>query len=318
MTLRILYLAMYWDYGDPRRGTSYEQNSFHAYFSAHPGIDVTHFDHFEKFHRLGSEYMNDELVRVGTNGGFDALFCLPFQDEILPASLEAISNAGVTTIGWGADDHWRFDGFSKDYAPAFDYWLTTSRSALSKFRTMGMADRVIKTQWAIEPTVYRPRDLPRDIGVSFIGQPHGTRAQVIEDLRREGVDMETFGFGWDGLNSRITQEEMVNVFSRSKINLNLSNSSVLGEEQIKGRVFEVPGCRGFLLTDAADDLESYYTDGKEIVVYTDRNDLLEKIDYYLGQDDQREAIAQAGYERTLNEHTWQNRFDTIFKQTGLR
>ena len=58
---------------------------------------------------------------------------------------------------------------------------------------------------------------------------------------------------------------MIEVFSRSRINLNLSNASNpwwrrwrRRRDQIKGRNFEVPGCGGFLLTQPADDLERYF------------------------------------------------------------
>ncbi len=58
-------------------------------------------------------------------------------------------------------------------------------------------------------------------------------------------------------------------------------------------------------------------DGKEIVTFSDTRDLIEKIRYYLAHDDERAAIAQAGYEHTLREHTYQKRFQEIFRQMKL-
>lgn len=322
MTLRVLYLATYWDYGDPMRGTSFEENSFHAAFKAHSGIEVVHFDFIEKYQQLGRKRMNDELLALATSQDFDVLFEVTIHDEVAPETLRRISDAGITTIGWGCDDHWRFEDFSRKYAPAFDFWVTTARSALPKFAAIGMAERVIRSQWAVEPTVYYPVDVPRDIDVSFVGQPHGNRREIIAWLASLGVRVSVFGYGWSGtgsaaLRSRITHEEMIEVFSRSKVNLNLSNSSVMGEQQIKGRVFEVPGCRGLLLTDAADDLELYYRDGEEIVIYRSPEDLIQKIRWLLEHDEEREAIAQAGYERTLREHTWRRRIDEVFAAAGV-
>ena len=48
-----------------------------------------------------------------------------------------------------------------------------------------------------------------------------------------------------------------------------------------------------------------------------RHDLVEKVRYYLKHEDERAAIAQAGYERTLREHTYVHRFRDIFGQMGL-
>lgn len=315
--IRVLYLGMYWDYGDRARGTSFEENSFHAGLKAHPGVDVTHFDYVELTRTLGREAMNALLLETVESGGFDCLFYVPFTGEVDPAVLATISaREDTVTIAWGCDDHWRFENFSCLLAPSVNWWVTTAHSAVPKFHAMGY-DNIIKSQWAVEPTVYYPMDVPRDIPVSFIGQPHGSRIEVMQRLHAMGIEVGLWGFGWDGVRTRVNHAQMLEIFSRSAVNLNLSNASMMGEQQIKGRVFEVPGCRGLLLTDHADDLESYFEIGKEIVVYDSIEDMADKIRYYGDHEAEREAMATAAYERTLAEHTWRHRFDEIFKTAGL-
>jgi len=88
-------------------------------------------------------------------------------------------------------------------------------------------------------------------------------------------------------------------------------------EQIKGRNFEVPGCGGFMLTEGADDLERYYENGKEVVCFAGRDDLVEKVRHYLQHDNERAAIAKAGHERTIRDHTYAIRFKDIFRHMGV-
>jgi spore maturation protein CgeB len=88
-------------------------------------------------------------------------------------------------------------------------------------------------------------------------------------------------------------------------------------EQIKGRNFEVPGCGGFLLTGPADDLERYYEGGAEIVVFLTVDELVDQVRHYLAHEDERRAVAEAGYERTVREHTYARRFETIFATIGM-
>jgi spore maturation protein CgeB len=88
-------------------------------------------------------------------------------------------------------------------------------------------------------------------------------------------------------------------------------------DQIKGRNFEVPGCGGFMLTGMAENLGQYYEIGKEVACFDDRHDLIDKVRYYLKHEDEREAIAQAGYERTMRDHTYPRRFSEIFEQLGM-
>jgi spore maturation protein CgeB len=104
---------------------------------------------------------------------------------------------------------------------------------------------------------------------------------------------------------------MIRVFSASRINLNLSNASVNGVDQIKGRDFEVPGCRGFIITKELGELRRYYRFGVEIETYSSVPELIEKIHHYLGDDAAREAIAEAGYRRTLRDHTMERRLTEV-------
>jgi len=87
--------------------------------------------------------------------------------------------------------------------------------------------------------------------------------------------------------------------------------------QIKGRNFEVPGCGGFLLTGWAENLDAYYRVGEELGVFGGVEDLIEKVRYYLSHEEERKAIALAGYRRTLREHAYAHRFDEIFGKIGF-
>ncbi|GAH73655.1 unnamed protein product, partial [marine sediment metagenome] len=165
--------------------------------------------------------------------------------------------------------------------------------------------------------------------VTFVGQPHSNRLKIIQSLRDSGINVHVWGNGWK--SGHISQEEMIRVFNQSRINLNLTKASTCSQglqyarahahrqnpEQIKGRSFEIPGCEGFQLSGSVEDLNDYYEVGKEIVCFEDVDDLREKIYYYLSNEDERAAIALAGYQRTLREHTYAHRFANIFKRLGL-
>lgn len=87
--------------------------------------------------------------------------------------------------------------------------------------------------------------------------------------------------------------------------------------QIKGRVFEVPGSNGFLLTDKAEDVDEYYKVGEEIAVFSDTDDLIAKIRHYLANEPERAAMCERAYQRTIREHTYAHRHAEIFKAVGL-
>ena len=112
------------------------------------------------------------------------------------------------------------------------------------------------------------------------------------------------------------------MYSRSKINLGFSscgNTHETGERilQVRLRDFEVPMSGGFYIVEYMEELEEFFSIGKEIVCYTDEEDLADKIKYYLEHDDERERIRKAGYERCLRDHSWHKRFQMAFKEMGL-
>jgi spore maturation protein CgeB len=124
------------------------------------------------------------------------------------------------------------------------------------------------------------------------------------------------------LGGILSDEEMIQMYSRSRINIGFSSCGNTHETeerivQVRLRDFEVPMSGGFYMVEYMEELEEFFGIGKEIVCYTDKDDLVDKIKYYLSHDDEREAIRKAGYERCLRDHTWHKRFETVFQEMEL-
>jgi spore maturation protein CgeB len=324
--MRILYVAIQYDYGVKEQGYSFEHENFYGSLTR-LGHEVIYFDFRTLHDELGRDEMNRRLRRTAEETRPTLMFTCLTGDELDFTTVKAISDSGVTTtFNWFCDDHFRFEKFTSRWAPAFNWVSTTASCALPKYRHIGY-DHVIKTQWACNHFLYQRLDLPLKYDVSFVGRVFRDRPALIARLRRAGFDVLVRGKGWP--EGRATQEEMIRIFNQSRINLNLSAPAkhvnwfkrLLGREQpphqIKGRNFEVPGCGGFLLTDQADNLEEYYVLGKEIVLFEKFDDLADKVLYYLSHETERAAIAEAGYQRTLRDHTYELRFQEIFRKMGL-
>ena len=120
----------------------------------------------------------------------------------------------------------------------------------------------------------------------------------------------------------LTDEEMIRMYSRSKINLGFSTCGDTHESgdrilQVRLRDFEVPMSGGFYMVEHMEELGEFFRIGEEVVCYTGPEDLAEKIRYYLVHDGEREAIRKAGHERCLRDHTWTRRFEAAFREMGL-
>jgi spore maturation protein CgeB len=74
---------------------------------------------------------------------------------------------------------------------------------------------------------------------------------------------------------------------------------------------------GLYLTERHPELEKFYELDKEIVAYTDFDDLVEKIQDLLSNPEKAEVIGEQGRQRALGEHSWEMRFEKIFNLMGL-
>jgi spore maturation protein CgeB len=120
----------------------------------------------------------------------------------------------------------------------------------------------------------------------------------------------------------VDEYEMVRIFNRSKITLSFSKvpdpSGVRPHlKHIRLRDFEAPMCGVFYLTEAVEELQEYYVPDREIVCFSDPDELVDKTRFYLRHERARDAIRVAGMRRALAEHTWQSRFSTLFREIGL-
>jgi spore maturation protein CgeB len=64
-------------------------------------------------------------------------------------------------------------------------------------------------------------------------------------------------------------------------------------------------------------LEEYFEPGKEIGVFHDDDELVRQVDHWQSNPEERAAVAEAGYRRVLAEHTYDHRFQEIFRAAGV-
>lgn len=337
--MKILYAGMKYDYGIPERGFSFEHYNFYETLSR-MGHTIEYFDFMSVYNNYGSHKMTQMLFERVRDFKPDLLFTFLFTDQFNGELLSKIKDETSTiTFNWFADDHWRFDSFTKQWAHCFSFVSTTDVHALEKYRSIGYKNALL-TQWGVNHFLYTKGNLPAIHDVSFVGQAHGERKKVLGRLKRMGIDVVIKGSHWNvrrwheyarklrllkesALQSiinetRITQESMISLFQRSRINLNLTASSQVNyRNQIKGRNFEIPGCGGFQLTEYAERIEDYFVMDKELICFTSTDEMIEKINYYLHHEKERSEIALSGYQRTIQDHTYEKRFNALFQQMGL-
>ena len=329
--MKILLVSMRHTYGESDRELSFEYFNFYLVLIS-MGHEVELFDYMSELRTVGKAAMNNKLLdKVRGWRPHLTLFSL-FTNQFDPLAVDALRKY-TKTFCFFHDDIWRVE-FSRYWAKYFDYHSTTDFHGEFKYKEIGLPN-AIYFPFGCNEHIFRNLNLPKRYDVSFVGAWHPWRQWLINRIRMNGIKVEVAGFRWP--KGEISQEDMVRTFNESRINLNLSNSpswdfrfltssprSILNRirspktiEQIKARIFEISGCGSFQLTYFVEGLASCYEIDREISVYTDADDLIRKIKFYLLHEDISIRMADAARQRTLSEHTYNQRFISLFQRMRL-
>lgn len=262
---------------------------------------VVIYDYLKRRAEIGRKAMNEEIIGLVRREQPKYVLWTSFYYDIGGSTFQAIRQAGAFVVGWFCDDDWRFDSYSKYWASYLDYCVTNDINVVPKYIAIGTpALRSIPNSGVDVPGDWVRRAEKYD--VTFVGTIRFADRQSFTDrIKQEGLPITIFGEGTTGY---VSFDEMIAIFQNSKINLNFSKAGAFTwTRQKKGRVFQVCLAGGFMLTENSPDIDTYFEPGKEIAVFEDENEMIEKIRYYLAHEEERLAIARAGWERATKSYS---------------
>jgi spore maturation protein CgeB len=121
----------------------------------------------------------------------------------------------------------------------------------------------------------------------------------------------------------MSDDDLVIAYSRSEISLGVldvfmnHDPSKYIVRHLHLREFEAPMSGALYCTGYLEELEEFFEPDKEVIVYRDGNEMLDKIRFYLSHPTEANAIRAAGLRRALADHTYQQRFRQLFTTLGL-
>jgi spore maturation protein CgeB len=237
----------------------------------------------------------------------------PFDGETLRCIKAA---TGCTTVSWCLYGPEALEATLRPDVGLYDHIFAVYRSGIPGVHALPIIAR--------DDRLYGPWGprAPFQHEVAFVGRRSPRRTDVIRELR--GLPLSIWGPGWRSLGrgvpfwtlrhwrgSQVWQRDLVEVYRRSKILLNVSVWDPAKESGLNMRVIDVPACGGFLLTDHSDELAEYMTPGKEIETWRSVEELRDKVDFYLRNDAARERIAKAGLERAKSCPDFKSRVESL-------
>ncbi len=168
-----------------------------------------------------------------------------------------------------------------------------------------------------DQNIFYNKETDRDIPVFFSGQIGGYRdhrSGYIDYIKNRVSGL----FLTENKSKQPELPEYVKLLNRTKIGINFSYSHDC--HQLKGRVFEIMRCGAMLMENENDQISRLFIPMVDYVPFSTKEDLLQKIHFYIHNDDERCRIAANGYKKAMkysNSHNvfWTNIIERI---SGIR
>jgi SAM-dependent methyltransferase len=200
-----------------------------------------------------------------------------------------------------------------DLSP-YDVIFTSFPHYVDLFRHLGVPAEYLRL--AFEPRILEklgPLERRHDVVfVGGVGEFHRERTAFLEAVARR-TPLEFWGFGVDTLAADSPLRachrgeawglEMFRVLASARIALN-RHIAVAGRYANNMRLYEATGTGALLLTDDKENLSDLFVPGREVVSYRSADECVAEIERLLAHEDERAAIARAGQERTLRDHSY--------------
>lgn len=204
----------------------------------------------------------------------------------------------------------------------YDLMLSSLPNQVEYFRKQGMASELFRL--GFEPRILSKLSSPnKRFDLAFVGGLSGLHQQgslILDQLCRR-YSVKVWGYGSEGLpkDSQVRTAyrgsawgiDMYQVLRDSKIVFNRHVIDVAAIYANNMRLYETTGVGTFLITDQKVNLHEMFEPGKEVATYRTPEECAELVGYYLEHDNEREAIARLGQERTLREHTYYHRMQEL-------
>ena len=235
---------------------------------------------------------------------------------IYPEILKKI-NSNIIKIYHCADDPESSEILSKPVAKYYDHCAISNIAEIETYKCWGVKNVFFWPLGAINykdeyfETINNSIYQQRKFDIGFIGAKYGTpkfgRFGKIIGLYNKKRDMKKllknipqlvgFGTKWD--NGYIESKDILKFYTNIKLGINIHNST----GPINSRLFDLNAFGICQICDNKSFLGEIYELDKEVIGFSNIDEAISKIQYYLEHEDEAEEIAINGRERFLKNYT---------------
>ena len=217
-----------------------------------------------------------------------------------------------------SDDDWRYSTYARFWIPFVDNVITLQgdknaepgtrcRDLIGWYLQDGLtSDQIHTVRCAFNPnTMLADHLLPKDITVSHGGSLYGERETLLQQFKHLGVDVS--------IVNKVFYAQLVELWNRSKFSLSFTKASDGQFRQKKGRIGEI-GYYSVVVSEPFPNIEEYYEDGKEFILFNSVEEAVDKVRYYSNNEKEYLKLLSNSRNRLWNTNTSLHQWDTLMSK----
>lgn len=252
---------------------------------------------------------------------------------LLPETIDQIKSKGIIIANFNPDNPYNKVRASSNFIikegiKHYNYYFSWSKEICNKINQSEKNTIAIFLPFAVDKTLidFHPDFISPDYKyqLAFGANADKERIAQIKNLLKTDIslskDLFVFGSGWNNLKNLRSKEikgkDYFKTIAQSKINLNFLRAQNKGAHNL--RTFEIPACGGFMLHEYSQEAMELFKPDVHAVYFSSMEECVDKIKFYLKQDEMRLKIAQNGYEQAMKfENSYEARVEVIIQKFNL-
>lgn len=239
----------------------------------------------------------------------------------LPVELLALcKEKNVRVAAWAGD---AFGEEKREFKNYIDYLYVSDSALLEVSKKIGF-NSVELLQFGYNPKLHFDYQQKRDNYINFIGSFTKERDEIFSYLTDYNLHIE--GINWDKLtchsdkwivkNGKLNQKEVVGIYNSTISTLNVAQKDNV-INMVNMRTFEAIASGSCMLNDYVKDIELCFEPNKEILVYKNKDELLELTQKVLHDRKFVDTIVKNGIHRMKNDgYSYKEKANYILSKIG--
>ena len=258
-------------------------------------------EYTNKFKKKADGFVFDECIA----NGCDIVVLDYMHDGNNPSeeTIERIRSNNIKTVCLWFDtkilDAREWTLFNKEYSNNFDLNIVFDSIVHEN-------DKIMNMFVPQDSRIYHDAELPRGISLCFVGDTTRgkKRMKMLKHVINANIEKCHIQHTEQHEFNRLSPQDYAKIFQTSKIGLNVCGG------QMKSRAYEIMHCGAALLSDSHEILDKLFVPMVDYIRYDNRQDMIEKIMYFLNNEDELLKITKCGHSKVLKTCN-----STIFWQT---